>query len=73
VINGATLGLGAPVASTAEDVTSVGLSFAAILAPVLVLLLLVALAVAWWRVRRRRAARAAAGVAADDAPPRLVG
>ncbi|MFS0699532.1 DUF4126 domain-containing protein [Cellulomonas sp. 179-A 4D5 NHS] len=73
VVNAATLGLGAPLASTAEDATSVGLSFAAILAPVLVLLLLVALAAGWWRFRRRRAAGAAAGVAADDAPPPRVG
>lgn len=73
VVNAATLGLGAPLASTAEDATSVGLSFAAILAPVLVLLLLVALAAGWWRFRRRRASGAAAGVAADDAPPPRVG
>ncbi|WP_258727059.1 DUF4126 domain-containing protein [Cellulomonas sp. NS3] len=73
VVNAATLGLGAPLASTAEDATSVGLSFAAILAPVLVLLLVVALAVVWWRFRRRRTAAAAAGVETDGAPPPRVG
>ncbi|MGW6130503.1 DUF4126 domain-containing protein [Cellulomonas sp. NPDC055163] len=73
VVNAATLGLGAPLASTAEDATSVGLSFAAILAPVLVLLLVVALAVVWWRFRRRRSAAAAARVAAEGAPPPRVG
>jgi hypothetical protein len=73
VVNAATLGMGAPLVSTAEDATSVGLSFAAILAPVLVLLVLVGLAIAWWRLRRRRAARAGTGVEADGAPPPLVG
>ena len=56
VANVATAGVAAPVLSTFEDITSVGLVFAAILLPVLVL---VALAfVAWvafalWRRRRR--------------------
>jgi hypothetical protein len=42
------------VVSTVEDATSVGLSFAAILAPVLVLVGLVGLVVAWVRFRGRR-------------------
>lgn len=67
VVNAATLGLGAPLASTAEDATSVGLSFAAVLAPVLVLLLVVALGVTWWRLRRRRTARVAVDIGADEA------
>lgn len=67
VVNAATLGLGAPLASTAEDATSVGLSFAAVLAPVLVLLLVVALGVTWWRLRRRRTARTAVDIGADEA------
>lgn len=56
--NVATAGVAAPVLSTMEDVTSIGLVFVAILLPVLVLVV-VAL-VAWaafklWRRRRRRA------------------
>ncbi|WP_421742647.1 DUF4126 domain-containing protein [Cellulomonas sp.] len=54
VVNVATLGAGAPVASTVEDVTSVGLSFAAILAPLLVLVGLVGLVIVWLRFRARR-------------------
>jgi hypothetical protein len=54
VLNVATLGTGAPVVSTVEDATSAGLSFAAILAPLLVLVGLIGLAVAWFRFRRRR-------------------
>lgn len=56
VANVATAGVAAPVLSTFEDITSVGLVFAAILLPVLVLVALVF--VAWvafalWRRRRR--------------------
>lgn len=59
VVNGATLGLGAPVVSAAEDTASVGLSLVAIFLPVLVifaLLLLLWGMVALWRagLRRRR-------------------
>ena len=55
VINATTLGVGAPIASTLEDFSSVALSFAAILLPLLVLVGL-ALMVwgATWVVRRRR-------------------
>ena len=56
VANVATAGVAAPVLSTVEDVTSIGLVLAAILLPVLVLvaLLLIAWAVlALWRRRRR--------------------
>jgi hypothetical protein len=67
VINTATGGLGAPVASTAEDATSVVMSIVAILLPVLVLVFLVALVIggpllirrARERRRERKAARAA--------------
>ncbi|KHO18453.1 DUF4126 domain-containing protein [Mycolicibacterium setense] len=55
--NVATAGVAAPVLSTVEDVTSVGLVFAAILLPVLVLVALLALiwgAFRLWRWRRRR-------------------
>lgn len=55
--NVATAGVAAPVLSTVEDVTSVGLVFVAILLPILVLVALLALA--WgvfrmWRWRKRR-------------------
>jgi hypothetical protein len=61
VANVATAGVAAPVLSTFEDITSVGLVFAAILLPVLVL---VAVAVLIWAavaLLRRRRRRAAAG------------
>ena len=59
IANVATAGLAAPVLSTVEDVTSVGLVFVAILLPVLVLVVLAL--VAWaaftlWRRRRRGSA-----------------
>jgi uncharacterized membrane protein len=55
--NIATAGVAAPVLSAVEDITSVGLVFAALLLPVLVLVFVFALA--WgvfrlWRFRRRR-------------------
>ncbi len=58
VANVATAGMAAPVLSTVEDFTSIGLVFVAILLPVLVLVVLVA--IAWvafklWRRRRERA------------------
>ena len=60
-INVGTAGMGAPVVSTVEDGASVGLSLAALFAPVIALLALVLLAWflirAWLRVRRRRRAR----------------
>ncbi|WP_166905843.1 DUF4126 domain-containing protein [Mycobacterium sp. DL440] len=55
--NVATAGVAAPVLSTVEDVTSVGLVFVAILLPILVLVALLALiwgAFRLWRWRRRR-------------------
>ncbi|MEW2443907.1 DUF4126 domain-containing protein [Micromonospora marina] len=64
VINATTAGVGAPVASTAEDATSVVMSVVALLLPVLVLVFLVALVffVPWLfrRRRERRRERAAA-------------
>ncbi|MEW2428164.1 DUF4126 domain-containing protein [Micromonospora sp. NPDC047644] len=54
VINATTAGIGAPVASTAEDATSVVVSLVAIVLPVLVLVALVGLAFfAFWFLRRR--------------------
>jgi hypothetical protein len=55
VINGLTLGAGAPVVSTIEDGVSVSVSLVAILLPVLVLFFLAGLiALIVWLVRRRR-------------------
>jgi hypothetical protein len=66
-INATTVGVGAPVVSTIEDGTSIGLSLVAVFIPVLVVVVLVALAAflvwLWVRVRRwrrRRTARSAA-------------
>ena len=58
VVNATTAGVGAPVASTAEDVSSIVMSVLAILLPILVLLMLVVLiSSAIWVFRRRRARR----------------
>ena len=58
VVNATTAGFGAPVASTAEDVSSVVMSILAILLPILVLLgLVVMISSAIWVFRRRRARR----------------
>ncbi|MGN9911668.1 DUF4126 domain-containing protein [Phytohabitans sp. LJ34] len=55
VINAGTAGVGAPVASTAEDFTSVSMSVVAIVMPFLVLVFLVAIVFTFvWLVRRRR-------------------
>ena len=60
VVNATTAGIGAPIVSTIEDITSVALSLVAILIPVLVLVFLVALvALFWWAMRRRRRRREA--------------
>lgn len=56
VMNVATVGVAAPIASTAEDATSTGLSFVSIIVPVLVIVFLAVLI--WlfvrWRKRRRQ-------------------
>jgi hypothetical protein len=57
--NVATAGVAAPVLSTIEDVASVGLVFAAILLPVLVLVGVVLLGWAVFRILRRRRRKAA--------------
>lgn len=67
IINATTAGIGAPVASTAEDATSIVMSIVAIILPALVLVFLVGLVffVGWFlrrrrdRKRERQAARAA--------------
>lgn len=58
--NVATAGMAAPVLSTVEDITSVGLVFLAILVPVPVLVAVVALIWAVVRIVRRRRRKAAA-------------
>jgi hypothetical protein len=59
VINGMTMGVGAPVASTAEDGLSISMSLVAIVLPILVLVFVVALAgAAVWLLRRRSRSRA---------------
>jgi hypothetical protein len=60
VANIGTAGMAAPVLSTAEDITSVGLVFVSLLLPLLVLVALAAVAVAVfqvWRWRRRKQAQ----------------
>jgi len=58
IVNASTAGVGAPVASVAEDAGSFALAFAAILAPVLVLLgIIVMVVLIVWLVRRRRLRR----------------
>jgi hypothetical protein len=60
-VNASTGGTGAPLASFAEDATSVGLSFIAIFLPVLVIFIFIAMGVAFYRIittgRRRRRRR----------------
>jgi hypothetical protein len=74
VVNVSTAGMGAPVASTAEDLSSVAMSLLALLVPVLVLvgvaLLLWAAVIVWRRRRRRRAER---GTFAGSGTRRLFG
>ena len=67
VINTATAGVGAPVASTAEDIGAVALSVVAILLPILVIVGLVALVVTVVMLRRR--ARRRRDERAASAPP----
>jgi cbb3-type cytochrome oxidase subunit 3 len=57
VINATTAGVGAPVASTAEDVTSVIMSVVAIILPVLVLAFLLGMVYFLFWLRRRRRER----------------
>ena len=67
VVNVSTAGFGAPVASTAEDLSSVLMSVLAILLPVLVLVgLMLMVWAAVWVVRRRRRRRSAASLSASD-------
>jgi hypothetical protein len=63
VVNATTAGVGAPVASTAEDIGSAVTSLVAILLPILVLVALIGLIIgAVWVFRRRRKGRPVEGV-----------
>ncbi len=59
VMNVATVGVAAPVVSTAEDVTSTGLSFVSIIVPVLVIVFLIVMIWLFFRWRKRRRERRA--------------
>ncbi len=63
-VNAVTLGVGAPIVSTVEDIFAASMSLAAILLPLLVLaFLIVLILIFWWglnRRRRRKSARLAA-------------
>jgi hypothetical protein len=68
-LNAATVGVGAPVASTAEDAVSITLSAVAIIFPLLIILGVIG--VIWlfvWVIRKRRRSKAAKA-AAKAAPP----
>jgi len=67
VVNASTAGLGAPVASTAEDIFSAVMSFVAIIFPLLIVLFLVALVWMFVSVNRRRKRRRAEKLARLDA------
>jgi amino acid transporter len=74
VVNATTAGLGAPVASTAEDIGSIVMSLLAILVPILVLLgLILLVSSAIWALRRRRLRRPERGRAEGVTTERLFG
>lgn len=59
VVNATTMGVGAPVVSTAEDATAITLSVVALLAPLLVLVLLAVVVLFFgWALRQRARGRA---------------
>jgi hypothetical protein len=63
-VNAMTVGVGAPIASTLEDIVSVSMSLAAILVPLLVLVFLLGLILLFWLALRRRRRRKARRLAA---------
>ncbi|MBP2702246.1 DUF4126 domain-containing protein [Microbispora sp. RL4-1S] len=70
VVNTATVGAGAPVVSTIEDASSLGMSLIAVFLPALVVVALALLGfVAWRLVRRIRRHRQARRARAAAAPP----
>jgi hypothetical protein len=66
VVNASTGGLGAPVASTVEDIFSVVMSFVAILFPVLIVLFLIVLVGMFVAMRRRRKRKKAEKLARQE-------
>jgi hypothetical protein len=67
VINASTVGFGAPIVSTIEDVVSVAMSAVAIILPALIVVFLIALIVIFFRVRRWRRRRKAEKLARQTA------
>jgi Domain of unknown function (DUF4126) len=67
VVNASTAGLGAPVASTVEDIFSVVMSFVAILFPVLIIFFVIALIWMFVAMRRRRKRKKAEKLARQQA------
>jgi hypothetical protein len=67
VINASTVGLGAPVASTAEDIFSVVMSFVAILFPLLIVVFVIILIWLFVAMRRRRRRKKAEKLARAEA------
>jgi hypothetical protein len=59
LVNASTAGVGAPVASTAEDIFSVSMAFVAIIFPVLIIFFLIFLIWVFFRFRKRRKRRRA--------------
>ncbi|GII54060.1 membrane protein [Planotetraspora thailandica] len=72
VVNASTAGFGAPIVSTVEDVSSLGMSLIAIFLPVLVIVGVVVMALVAWvlvrRVRRFRESRRARAAAPPETP-----
>jgi hypothetical protein len=66
VVNASTGGLGAPVASTVEDIFSVVMSFVAILFPVLIVVFLIVLVGMFVAMRRRRKRKKAEKLARQE-------
>jgi hypothetical protein len=66
VVNASTGGLGAPVASTVEDIFSVVMSFVAILFPVLIVFFLIVLVGMFVAMRRRRKRKKAEKLARQE-------
>lgn len=71
VVTATTMGMGNPIVSTIEDITSFGLSFVAIVIPLALLFVFAGLLyVVWWLMQKRtRDALARATPAGDISPP----
>ncbi|MEW9531414.1 DUF4126 domain-containing protein [Microbispora sp. NPDC049125] len=73
VVNATTVGVGAPIVSTVEDASSLGMSLIAVFLPVLVIVAIAVLALVGWRLvrrvrRYRRSRRERAGTAPAGQP-----